>query len=286
MDSLLLDYNTRGTHSNAKEEQDDWYPASGLQVGAAMRLLYYFPTQTAPLIARRLAGLRLESIGTGAGSQHSDAEMKRGEARERANGVNTTDFIKAVSWSPEPPIRAAILSIFQRAGDVDVLLAALPSLDRSQWPLVSRRLGSLLFRLAPEDGWGGDGYNILVGLRTFGGEKARPMFQEYLRGGRRAGYAQRCFSLCEALKETSGEWDQELLIPLLSDRRPADGYTHAVKPNAEEPRLPIRVCDAAAETLCAHRKDLKFEMVGSAKDLDQQIRRIQQRLSENAPSRK
>jgi len=120
----------------------------------------------------------------------------------------------------------------------------------------------------------------LLGVRSVNSRP--PLFKEYLRNGN----AQRCFSVCKILRDSSGEWDKELLVPLLSDRRPSNGYTHAVKPNANEPRLPIRVCDAAAETICAHRKDLTFEIVGLGEDLDQQIHRIQQQLNETAPSRK
>src|SRR5262249_31711401 len=99
--------------------------------------------------------------------------------------------------------------------------------------------------------------------------------REYLKGAS----AQRCFSVCEALEETKGEWDRAFLWPMLSDKRPADGYTHSVKPHADEPRLPIRVCDEAAEKISLHRKDVVFRMEGTKLDLDRQIRRIRKQLT-------
>jgi hypothetical protein len=89
--------------------------------------------------------------------------------------------------------------------------------------------------------------------------------------------------VCEALKETDGKWDREFLVPLLSDKRPSSTYSHPVTGRPEGPSLPIRVCDQAAAVLCAHRKDLKFERIGSFADLDRQIRTLQDRLQEALP---
>jgi hypothetical protein len=137
-------------------------------------------------------------------------------------------------------------------------------------------LGAILRRQPREEnGWHRTGYDTLLALRQFGGEKARPLYREYLRGSR----AQRCFSVCEALKETRGEWDQEFLWPMLSDKRPSKGYSHPVKRNADEPRRTIRVCDAAAEKISLHRKDVKFVMVGTEQELDHQIRQMRKRLT-------
>jgi hypothetical protein len=195
--------------------------------------------------------------------------------------VRTVEFVQAVAWCREPEVKAALISVFQRTGDPDLLLATLPALDRSQWSLVRERLTAAL-RAQPKDarGWYGEGYQILVALRRTGGDAAKPIYREYLRGGS----AQRCGSVCEALKETHGEWDREFLVPLLSDKRESNTYSHGVIGPSGGPSLPIRVCDQAAAVLCAHRKDLKFEMIGSFAELDRQIRILQERLHE-APSR-
>jgi hypothetical protein len=239
LDSLLCDYATQSVKCKLREV-DDASLSHDLQVGAAMRLLYYFPKQSAALIARRLVNPQVD-----------------------------VDFVQAVSWSPTPRIRAAIRSLFRRTTDVDVLRAALPGLNPSRdWPLVGQRLRNLLLSLPPDSS--GDDYLILTALHDFGGEKARPLFRAYLEGGRRTGYAQRCFSLCEVLKEASVSWDREMLLPLLRDRRVADGYSHPIKAGSNE-SVPMRVCDEAAEALCAHRKDITFTMTGTTRDLDRQI---------------
>src|SRR5262249_39974099 len=123
-DSLLLDY---ATEENYKEGDsfNEWYVGSGFQVAASMRLFYYFPKQTAPLIARRLQGLRVERTGPGSGSMHTVNEMKAWKRRGVANGARTDYLVKAVSWCKDPKIRDAVRSIFERTGDVDILLAAL-----------------------------------------------------------------------------------------------------------------------------------------------------------------
>ena len=85
-DSLLLDYSTH------------------LQISAAMRLLYYFPRETASLIADRLKKLNVgRSSQHGSGSPATDSELESYIRREAANGGGTSDFIKAVSWSASRP---------------------------------------------------------------------------------------------------------------------------------------------------------------------------------------
>jgi hypothetical protein len=52
LDSLLLDYATEGRFNG--KSLDGWDEESNYQIEAAVRLLYYFPKETAPLIAARL----------------------------------------------------------------------------------------------------------------------------------------------------------------------------------------------------------------------------------------
>jgi hypothetical protein len=84
------------------------------------------------------------------------------EKRELANDVRTVEFVQAVAWCREPEVKAALVSVFQRTGDPDLLLATLPALDQAQWPLIRERLSAGL-RAQPKDegGWYGDGYHIL-----------------------------------------------------------------------------------------------------------------------------
>ena len=49
-----------------------------------------------------------------------------------------------------------------------------------------------------------------------------------------------------------------------------------------KPRLPIRVCDEAAITLCLNYPDLKFHQAGKHADLDKQIAVIRQALAQRS----
>ena len=60
-ESLLTDYATVADYVDG-ESFDIWGMAGDLQCEAAMRLLYYFPKESAPLIAKRLRDLRVQNV--------------------------------------------------------------------------------------------------------------------------------------------------------------------------------------------------------------------------------
>jgi hypothetical protein len=265
--SLLVDHCSRGVRSQ-DYTKDTVGRASYLQTNSVMRLLYYFPRETAPIVAARLRSLDVRKTGPGGGSVHTPAELDQFLKREETNGVDTTEYIRAVNWCRIPEVRRELEAMFRRTGDPDVLVLTAKAVPSNEWPLVQNRFAELL-RKQPrqERGWYGDGYNALVALRECGGRKALPLYRAYIK----TGGAQRRFSVCEALRYTSGDWDRELLYPLLNDRRPADGYEYSVD---EKRRSSIRVCDQAAEVIALHRKDLHFAMKGPYSELDRQIKEL------------
>jgi hypothetical protein len=89
----------------------------------------------------------------------------------------------------------------------------------------------------------------------------------------------RRYTVCQALQKTTQDWSVELLGPLLDDKRTVGGYAHPASKDDRENRVEIRVCDAAAETLSCRRPALKFEMIGTDKELDRQIRVIKEQLA-------
>jgi hypothetical protein len=274
-DSLLYDYATHGKWKEG-DSLDKWYVGSHFQTAAAMRLLYYFPKETAPMIAQRLVSLRVERTGPGAGTRHTEKEMKAWTKREVANGVRTDDFVNAVSWSKEPAIKSAVHSIFERTEDVDILIGSLPGIDRAESELIERRIESFLNKVPKEEkGAYGDGYNLLVALVQSVPEQARPIFQNFIRDAS----STRCYSICEIFKETHPAWATDLLKPLLQDQRTIPGYTHSASTGDGGNRLPIRVCDSAADTLSQIDSKLKFRMVGTKEELDRQIQVIQRQLA-------
>jgi len=104
LDSLLIDYATQGLFNG--RSLDGWGEGSDRQVRAVKRLLCYFPTETAPLIATRLRAMDVKDAD-------GDAHMMR----DVKNGVDTIEFIKAVSWSKDPAIQDALAGIAKRTDD-------------------------------------------------------------------------------------------------------------------------------------------------------------------------
>ncbi len=121
LDSLLFDYSTEGVFNG--ESLDGWSIGSHLQCEAALRLLYFFPHETAEMIAARLAPLDV---------RQPSREPSRRLERYLTNGVRAEDFIKAVAWSEQPAIRQEILGIFKRTTDAALLLAALPGISPNE----------------------------------------------------------------------------------------------------------------------------------------------------------
>ncbi len=105
-DSLLIDYATERL-----VDGNSWagWSESEYQIRAAMRLLYYFPKEAAPLIADRLKAFDVQN-----------RDSKTYFQREAKNGVQTIDFIKAVSWCQEPRIQEALTDIAKRTDDKQI----------------------------------------------------------------------------------------------------------------------------------------------------------------------
>jgi hypothetical protein len=263
LDKLMKDYQTKLKFNG--ENLNDW--DTGLRMEAAMRLLYYFPHQTAPLIAERLA--RFDVAATG---KTLDAWMKR----EVANGAHAEDFIKAVGWSKEPAIQKALCGIVERATDPSILLAAISAAEGVSKARVRERIESLLDKLPKEEGRGENaGYALLVALGKRFGEDAKPAFVRYLTNAS----LQRKWTMCRVLYETNGAWAVELLGPLLTDKRTGYGRAFAAVPGNPAELLETRLCDEAASVISAHNPDLRFTLAGQYADLDRQIDLMRQHLA-------
>ncbi len=107
LDSLLIDYATEGIFNG--KTLAGWSEGSRYQIEATIRLLYYFPEETAPLIAARLKSLDV-SVAT------SDASMQR----DVKNRIATVAFIEAVSWCQAATIREALADIAKRTDDPQI----------------------------------------------------------------------------------------------------------------------------------------------------------------------
>src|SRR5262249_9262515 len=118
-DSLLLDYATVGKF-NGKDADAGLHEGSEFQSEAAMRLLYYFPKETAPMIAARLRSFDVQE-------PDDDNRVKR----EVKNGVRADEFIKAVAWCTEPEIQKALDYIAKRTDD-ELIKKALKNRSRKK----------------------------------------------------------------------------------------------------------------------------------------------------------
>jgi hypothetical protein len=253
LDSLCADYSTVGIFNG--RTLDGWDEGNDFQCRAALRMLFYYPRETAALLARRLDGL---DVG-------SDADLEAFKRRCVANHVRSDEFIEAVAWSSDPNILGALTGVFRRTGDVDSLLTALPGVDDKE--LIRKRLEEQVIALPADDaGPFGRGFYILRALLHRVPEAARAEFDRYLENRS----ADRCHTVCVALRGEKITWDVDVLLPMLSDTR-TFGWNYAVVAGQNWPRLPIRICDEAGVTINQNHPALKFTQAGDYADLDRQV---------------
>jgi hypothetical protein len=263
--TLMRDYDLRRARSEGSV--DGWGDGTDLQADAAMRLLYYFPRKSVGMIADRLSQLDVNDYGK---------DKAAWDKQRERNGVDSVDFIKAIAWCKEPAIRDALLDIFKRTTDNNVLLAVLPGLGNGHEGWIRQRLEALLDRLpSSEDRCDREGYSLLVALGRYGGKEAKQGFVRYLRNGS----LQRRCTMCQVLGETRGEWAIELLGPMLTDKSTGYGGIYWGIPELYALELPVRLCDEAAGTLSKITPGLKFELRGKYSDLDRQIEVMRRQIA-------
>ena len=107
-ESLLVDYSTRGVLQ--ENSLDRWHIGNDFQVAAAMRLLYYYPEESAEAIAKRLSSLDVADA-----DDFVDQSIR--------NGILAHNFIEAVSWSKDKNIRSALESLSKTAKEHEVVKA-------------------------------------------------------------------------------------------------------------------------------------------------------------------
>jgi HEAT repeat protein len=248
--SLLRDYATEAIAENGVLYGA--HEATQRQADAAMRLLYYFPKESTPLIAERLKRL----VVTKPKSEKREDRWQR----EQANGLYVEDFLKAVAWCKEPAIRSVILDIFRRTDDAKVMAAIVSSLKETEPEIILSRLRDLLKKLpATEKDSRGEGHEWLRLLAEYLGDTAKPEFERYLDKASE----QRRWTVCSVLEETRPKWALEFLAPMLADRT-GEG---------------VRVCDKAAEVLSQIHPELKFDMEGTGEERDRQIEKIREQIA-------
>jgi len=272
LDSLLVDYSSHGIPHKPDYSLENWYYGSHFQVAATLRLLCYFPDQTATMISDRLGKLKVNDTSS---TKHPNDGPWPDDwyQREVANGARTDELMKASAWCPRSDVRSAIAGRFVRAEDPEIALACLsfpPALETAQ---IKTKLQELLKTHSDDPGPYGNGCHLLAALSRYCGPAAIPDFHTFLRHPN----LNRTLSVIYAIQEVHFKGAVDVLAPLLADKRKC-ALDYSIKPHTNEPRLPIRVCDEAAKTLAMLDKNLTFHMEGTHAHLDAQIRTMRSKL--------
>jgi len=230
------------------------------------------------LMAGVIGAISCVRFAMGKAPSTTEGSLKELEIAEQITPreVRVEDFVRAVSCSNSPKLRAELLNIFRTTKDSQALLAALPGIGKEHDELVFRRITEQLDGVPKNERVPyGESYSLLIALGDRFPARAEGMFQNYLKSGT----IERRRAVAFALRKTCGHLAVRLLTPLLEDKRDF-GWSYTVRPNEDGPRLPIRVCDEAAETIAINSKSLRFVMEGSHENLDRQIAVMQHKIVE------
>ncbi len=256
-DSLRTDYATETV-----EHLDDGFPdpSEQFQCSAATRLLYYFPRESAALIVARLDAL----------------DVSAANAAGKSDSVRPVEFVKAVAWSTDPAVRAAVARVFARTDDPDVVLASAPAVDdkavltpRLLWAAGTVPADLSRIPALNRANW------VIDTLISRIPESAEPPLRAFVKEGD----TYRFYLVCRALAGSKMSWDTDLLGSWLTDQR-NEGF--CAVDGKDGPNLRERVCDCAAVTLAANHPELPFKLIGTHDDLDRQITAMRATLAAKA----
>ncbi|OWK42336.1 hypothetical protein [Fimbriiglobus ruber] len=256
-ESLLVDYRTTGM------PEAGWNYGSNYQTGAALRLLYYFPEEFAPIIAARLNSFDVGKV------EEDKESTRQGIAN---GGVVVDEFVHAAAWCKEPAVRAAVRGIFRRTTNVYVFVEAAEAIGTDEAKLIVEKGNQLLDGLTAGERKDGAQYHVFEVMAARAGESAAPTFR---RAFEKANPVERRL-LASTLRDAKGSWSIALLKPLLDDKEPTDRVYYVpddgrfgpiplpppgvppplppqlagfVRGEDKTPKIPVRVCDAVAEVL-------------------------------------
>lgn len=234
IDSLLIDLGTKDSDN--------------LECGSAMRLLYYFPNQSAELIAKRIA----------------DPDLRRPE-----------DFIKSVRTSSNPVITDALFKVMEHTQSAESFHASMSeAVVKRDAELVFKRSRELLAvpPLANQGPFGPE-YHILMSAANYFPDKSQELFATY----RNHKTLETLRSTIHALAQTTNSrpWKIQYLSALLDDETDT-GWQYG----PDYDRKPIRICDEAAKTLADHYlPNVRFEYEKNPEHLTREIGKIKRVLA-------
>ncbi len=247
LDSLLLDYSTA----------DD-----RLQCGAAMRLLYYFPDETAELIARRITEYHL-------GKSDDD-----GRRIFKKDGLRIEGFLAAVRTSSHPAITDALLGVIRHVSNPETFNAAISEGVAKRAPdEVFERMKQIIIAAASSEDKLGDGCGTLQHAASLFPDRSQELFEIY----RRRNTPGALRSTIQALRSPAAprDWMVQFLAAALDDKREA-GWRYGPTFDSH----PTRICDEAAEVLADHYlPDAQFKFEKGPAYLDGRIEKLKRVLA-------
>ena len=255
IDSLLLDLATEIVHSEM-----GYQGKSSWQCAAAQRLLYYFPQESAGLLADRLRKFDVDR-----------------ECTARFSGGS---FVEATALSDHPQIKTVMREIFERATSPHFIVASMKSVSRNDREFMARRMKRLIEDLSGENADPrGHCYKLLVGLCQYADPEAKEVFQQYLADRSVQHSRLACLAVRKVQTELAKEmeWTKELITPLLDDRReaPWDSNPQSYAGRGSEP---MRICDEAAETIASGDKRHWFNSQDTTAERDARIADIKSHI--------
>lgn len=282
-ESLWTDYRTTGAPRGP--DLFGWQHGSRFQRSAALRLLYYFPAEAAPVVTERLNKLDVAKAKEG-----TAAFNRQGVAN---GGIYADELIPAVAWCERPEVRAAVRGVFHRTTDAGVFSVAAPVFGKAERDVIVKKADALLAALTRDDRADRLPAFILGVAADRAGAASAPSFRRQMSTSDPAALG----SLAAVLGKVKDDWPVELLKPLLKDERPTDRVYRVRDKNRQEPpvpaplrfadiddgydKVPVRVCDAAAEALAERIPATvgTFPEVPDRKALDEYVARLREKLA-------
>ena len=241
---LLVDFHSRGART--------W----SFEVGASMRLLHYFPVESAPLIVRRLedSGMPLHP-----------------------------ELMQAVAWCQTPEVREALRAIARESDEKAIVIACTPAMAGAADESYLAKLQAMLS--ISNRGYeypNNDSCGLLAAIADLFPGRAAAVFREYLE----TGGSESAINLVELFDHSFLEIAPSVLVPVLDDTSEGMGYYLEVQADsgtrAERPEdVPMRLCDNAYFILSAALGEKDDRPGRSKEDMDARIALLRQRLAGN-----
>lgn len=260
-ESLLRDFVTEEISDEPSRGSDD--VLSDYQLSAAMRLLYYFPRESAGLVADRLRRLRV----VWPAEEEADIRSRFVSAYHPSLHMDRVkEFVKRVAWCPIETVRREVRRIFHATTSLEIALAALPAVAKESPKAAQQRVVSLVRSANGSIHL----HDVVAALVQAYGHEALVILPEIFREAT----PDQLHWFCVWNGDTTFDANDRLLGLLLTDQRSTEPDRHGKT---------FRVCDAAASALSEINKNYQFKSGVSVAERNLQIERLREQLRTELP---